>query len=97
MTVPAVPRLLYITLWEIKCNIGRKKASCNAAKFRNLYIVKQNKMNIQTRARKEYHITNKPRHITWQLHWKKILHILSLQVFLNERKTSNKLNLEAFH
>jgi len=46
MTVPAVPRLLYITLWEINCNIDRKKASCNAAKFRNLYIVKQNKMNI---------------------------------------------------
>jgi hypothetical protein len=46
MTVPAVPRLLYITLWEINCNIGRKKASCNAAKFRNFCIVKQNKMNI---------------------------------------------------
>lgn len=40
------PRLLYITLWEINCNIDRKKATCNAAKFRNLYIVKQNKMNI---------------------------------------------------
>jgi len=45
MTVPAVPRLLYIRLWETKCNIDRKKASCNAAKFRNLYIAKQNKMN----------------------------------------------------